>query len=75
MIHIEHFLFFPVVVLLGLVIIALSFRLLFRLFILFLVVVAIWYGVYWLGFVPSPFQVIQHYQEDKPHKTPYTQVH
>ena len=52
----EHFLFFPVVVLVGLILIALSFKLIFRLLILFLIVIAIWYGLHYLGVTNPPVE-------------------
>ena len=57
--HIEHFLFFPVVVLLALVLIVLSWKLLVRLFAFFLLVMALWYLVYLAGVVSSPYEVLR----------------
>jgi hypothetical protein len=62
MAHIEHFLFFPVVVLLAIILIALSFRLLFRLIAYFFVVLLLWYLIFLAGFAPSPYQVIKSYR-------------
>lgn len=70
MVHVEDFLFFPVIVLLAMIIIALSFRILLRFFLLFLVVFSIWYGLYWLGFVPSPLQVVNDYKQQLHKKQP-----
>ncbi len=50
----EHFLFFPVIVLVALILIVLSFRVLFRLFIFFLIIIAIWYALYHIGVTESP---------------------
>lgn len=52
----EHVLFFPVVVLVALILIALSFRLLFRLLLIFLVIIAIWYGLYFMGITSKPIE-------------------
>ncbi len=51
----EHSLFFPVVVLVALILIVLSFKLLFRLLLLCLVIAGLWYGLYYIGIAPSPF--------------------
>ena len=50
----EHVLFFPVVVLVALILIVLSFRVLFRLFLIFIVIMAIWYGLHFLGVASPP---------------------
>ena len=59
----EHFLFVPAVVLLAIVLILLSWKLLFRLAILFVVVLAVWYGLFMIGFAPSPYEVIKSYKQ------------
>ena len=69
----EHFLFFPAIVLIGLILIILSFRLLVRLFFLFLVIFGIWYGIYALGLAPSPIQVYKDYRHEHTKKAPYAQ--
>jgi disulfide bond formation protein DsbB len=56
MVHGEHLLCFPVIVLVALILIVLSFRMLFRLFVLFLFIIAIWYGLYFLGLSPPPIE-------------------
>lgn len=50
----EHVLFFPVVVLVALILIVLSFRVLFRLLLIFIVIMAIWYGLHFLGVASPP---------------------
>lgn len=50
----EHFVFFPVIVLLALVLVVLSFRLLFRLLLLFIFVLFCWYILSLTGIVSSP---------------------
>ena len=64
----EHVLFFPVIVLVALILIALSFRLLFRFLLLFLVVIAIWYGLHFLGITSPPVDKAQKIQSPQPHK-------
>lgn len=56
MVHGEHLLCFPVIVLVALILIVLSFRMLFRLFVLFLFIIAIWYGLYFLGLSAPPIE-------------------
>jgi disulfide bond formation protein DsbB len=71
MVHVEQFLFFPIIVLVAIILIALSFRLILRLFLFFLIISALWFGLYALGFVPSPVQVLKSYQSQVHKKHPY----
>ncbi len=50
----EHVYFFPVVVLLAVILIALSFKLIFRLLLLFFIVIGVWYCLYYLGIADEP---------------------
>lgn len=58
----EHFLFFPVIVLMALVLVVLSFKLLFRLLLLFIFVLFCWFILSLTGLVSSPIEVIRCYQ-------------
>ena len=62
MVHVEHFLFFPIVVLLAMVLVILNIRLVLRLFIYFLIFLFTWYLLFLAGFAPSPSQVIKSYR-------------
>jgi disulfide bond formation protein DsbB len=53
--HGEHVHFFPIIVLVGLILVALSFKLIFRFLVIFLIIIAIWYGLSWVGITSSPF--------------------
>ena len=66
--HVEHFLFFPVVVLVAMVLIALTWKLLLRLLLFFCCLLLIWYGFSFIGFLPSPIQVLKEYRSH-PHKS------
>lgn len=61
--HIEHFLFFPVVVLLSIILIVISFKLIIRLLVLFFVVLALWYCLSFLGVVSSPNETFKQYRK------------
>ncbi len=63
----EHFLFLPVVVLVALILIIISFRFIFRLFILFLIILAIWYGLYYMG-ITSSSPINRPHHEKKQHQ-------
>ena len=63
----EHFLFFPVVVLLAVILIVLSFRFIFKLLVLFLIILAIWYGLYYMG-ITSSFPIERLKPEHKQHQ-------
>jgi len=60
--HIEHFLFFPVVVLLALILIVLSWKVLLRLLAFFIVILFFWYLLYLAGFVDSPYGILREYR-------------
>ncbi len=45
----EHFLFFPVIVIIGLILIVLTFKLIARVFFIILIIIAVWYGLYHFG--------------------------
>ncbi len=67
---VEHFLFFPVIVLLSLILIILSIRLILRVILFLLVIFAIWYGLSYTGLVPSPLDmyhefILQNQQDPK----------
>lgn len=66
LLFLEDFLFFPVVVLLSLILIVLSFRLILRVIIFCMIVFSIWFGLYKLGLVPSPLEIYNVYFH--PHK-------
>ena len=53
----DNFFFWPAVVLIGIVIIALSFRILLRVILFFVAVLVIWYVLFQFGFVRSPQEV------------------
>lgn len=63
--HIEHFLFFPVVVLVALVLIILSWRVLFRLFVFFIMICFFWYLLSLTDLVRSPISFMKNYKESK----------
>ncbi|MBS0654528.1 MAG: hypothetical protein JSR46_02015 [Verrucomicrobia bacterium] len=67
--HVDHFLFFPVIVLLSLVLIIISWRLIVRLLLFFFIVMAIWYGLSFIGALSSPNQTLKEYRA-KPAKRP-----
>lgn len=58
----DPFLFFPVIVLLALVLIVLSVKVLFRLLIFFLVILAGWYALSLVGVVSSPKETFKEYR-------------
>lgn len=47
-------LFFPVIVLIGIILVILNARLILRLALLFVALLAVWFGLYLLGVAPSP---------------------
>jgi hypothetical protein len=61
--HIEQFLFFPVVVLLAIVLIVITFKLIIRLLCFFFAVLALWYCLSFAGLVPSPNETFREYQK------------
>lgn len=63
----EHFLFFPVIVLVALILIALSFRMLFRFLVIFLIIIALWYGLYYLGYTSCPVERVKKVDCTHPH--------
>lgn len=75
MIYIEHFLFFPVVVLLALVLIVLTWRLIVRLFAFFALLMILWYILYLAGIVSSPYTTMREYRlrEKSENVTPFVQ--
>ena len=52
----EHIHFFPVIVLIALILIALSFKLIFRMLVLFFVIIGIWYCLYYVGLAGEPLE-------------------
>lgn len=60
--YIEHFLFFPVVVLLSIVLVVLTFKLIVRLFFFFVAILALWYCLSLTGVVPSPKEILKDYK-------------
>jgi len=52
----EHLYFFPVIVLIALILIALSFKLIFRLLMLFFIVIGVWYCLYYFGLANEPLK-------------------
>ena len=53
MFPVEHF-FFPAIVLLGIFLVVLSAKLVFRLMLVFVAILVIWFGLFLLGLAPSP---------------------
>ncbi len=60
---VEHFPFFPVIVLIGIILVILSAKFIFRLAILFVAILLIWYGLYFIGLAPNP---INYFKEVTP---------
>ncbi len=52
----EHLHFFPVIVLLAVILIALSFKLIFRLLLLFFIIIGVWYCLYYIGLTGAPLE-------------------
>ena len=59
----EHVLFFPVIVIIGLILIVLSFKVIARILFILLLIIAIWYGLHYFGLSSS-----HPLEEQKPHK-------
>jgi len=59
MLHFDHIFFWPVIVLIGIIVIVLSARFLFRLAIFIIAILLIWYAIAYIGLVPAPAQFFQ----------------
>lgn len=66
----DHYLFFPVIVLVALILIALNIRVLFRFLLIFLVIIAVWYGLYYLGYSSCPVEKSRKVNCTHPHHIP-----
>ena len=63
----EQFVFYPVLVLLGIFLVILSFKLLFRLLLLCVVIFLLWYLLSYLGFVDAPKEYILNQMQQLKH--------
>ncbi len=63
--YVDNFFFWPVVVLIGIVLIILSFRFLIRLALFLMALLAIWYCLYYVGLLPPPAQFFKKQEKKK----------
>ena len=65
MLYSDNFFFWPVVVLIGIVLIILSFRFLVRLALFLIALLAIWYCLAYVGLLPPPAQYFKKQEKKK----------
>jgi hypothetical protein len=61
----DNVFFWPAIVLIGMIIIIISARLLFRFALFVLSLLIIWYALYFVGLAPSPTQFFKQYEVKK----------